>query len=130
MYYSVLVSSSILNLWQERSSANNYPGDDLHIDYITILGACIKDLHHAFITEFKGVYKPVLLLVRGVNDVLQGQTVEQILQDILNFKQTVLSMCVNPSAGEISSVAVATVPFSPMATAVPGEPRSVDAEKL
>ena len=39
-------------------------------------------------------------------------------------------MCVNPSAGEISSVAVATVPFPPMATAVPGEPRSVVADKL
>ena len=99
MYYSVLVSSSILNLWQERSSANNYPGDDLHIDYITILGACIKDLHHAFITEFKGVYKPVLLLVRGVNDVLQGQTVEQILQDILNFKQTVIRIKFLPRPG-------------------------------
>ena len=68
-------------------SANSYPGDDQHIDYITIPGAYIKDLHHAFMAEFKGVYRPVdVLLVGGVNDVLRGLTAGQILQDILNFK--------------------------------------------
>ena len=71
-----------------------------------------------------------MLIVGGVNVVLQGRTAEQILQDILNFQRAVLSMCVNPSAGEISSVAVPTVTFPPMATAVPGEYRAVDADKL
>ena len=81
--------------------------------------------------EFKGVYSPVdVLIVCSVNDVLQGRTAEQILQDILNYKQAVLSICVSPSAGEISSVAFATVPFPPMATAVQGESRAVNADKL
>ena len=65
----------------------------MHIDYITIPGATIKNLHHAFISEFKGAYCPVdVLLVGGVNDVLQGRTAEQVLADILNFKISVLSM--------------------------------------
>ena len=48
MRYSVLVSSSFMNNWQGQSSANQYPGDDLHVDYITIPGATINDLNHAF----------------------------------------------------------------------------------
>ena len=49
MRYPIMVLFSILNHWQGHRSANLYPGDDMHIDYITIPGATIKDLHHAFI---------------------------------------------------------------------------------
>ena len=131
MRYPIIVSSSILNHWQGRRSANLYPGDDMHIDYITIPGATIKDLHHAFISEFSGVYRPVdVLLVGGVNDVLQGRTAEQVLSDILNFKKSVLSLNQDPGSGHLSSFAVATVPFPPMMTVMPGESRRIYNNKL
>ena len=99
MRYPIIVSSSILNHWQGRRSANLYPGDDMHIDFITIPGATIKNLHHAFIYEFKGLYRPVdVQLVGGVNNVLRGRTAEKVLADILNFKKSVLSMNLEPAS--------------------------------
>ena len=98
----------------------------MHIDFITIPGATIKNLHHAFIYEFKGLYRPVdVQLVGGVNNVLRGRTAEQVLADILNFKKSVLSMNLDPASGHLSSFAVTTVPFPPMMTIMPGESRFI-----
>ena len=50
--YPVLVTSSILANWQGVRSMNGYPGDDIHVDQLSVPGATIKDLQHAFLAVY------------------------------------------------------------------------------
>ena len=110
--YPVVVSSSILNNWQGRRSENGYPGDDIHVKQLTIPGATLRSLHHAFMAEYSNCYKPFdVLLVGGLNDAMRGRSAEDIIQDIQAFKVDVLSIHRDPDAGEKSSFAAATLPF-------------------
>ena len=82
--YPVLVSSSILNNWQGMRSMNGYQGDDIHIDFITIPEATVRELEHAFMAEYGNVHRPVdVLLVPGLNDILRGATDSEIMEDII-----------------------------------------------
>ena len=82
--YPIILSSSILNLWQGRRSLNLYHGDDLHV---TIPGATSKTLHHALLAKYSNTYWPLdVLLVAGLNDVLSNRSVDEIMTDICNMK--------------------------------------------
>ena len=127
--YPVIVSSSILNGWQGMRSFNSYQGDPIHIDYITIPGATVKDLHHAFLAEYGNVHRPIdVLLVAGLNDVLKGATVQQIMQDIEEFKESVRSLCVLDETW--SSFAVATLPFPPKLVKFDAETRNLQSNYI
>ena len=49
--YSILVSSSMMDNWEGKRDLNNYAGDDIHLDFITIPGGTIQILTHAFLAE-------------------------------------------------------------------------------
>jgi len=74
----------------------------IHIDYITIPGATVKDLHHAFLSEYGNVHRPIdVLLVAGLN---------------------VRSICIIDETW--SSFAVATLPFPPKLVEFDAETRN------
>ena len=105
-------------------SVNGYQGDPIHIDYITIPGATIKDLHHAFLAEYGNVHRPIdVLLVAGLNDVLKGSTSDQILKDMEAFKESVRNLCILDET--CSSFAVSTLPFPPKLVKFDAETRNI-----
>ena len=68
----------------------------IHIDYISIPGATIRDLHHAFRVEYGNTHRSVdVILCSGLNDVIDGSTSDQIMNDvdIYDFSKTVRSIC-------------------------------------
>ena len=85
--YLVLVTSSILNNWQGRRSTNGYPGYRIHIEHIP--GATIRDFYHAFRAEYGNTHMPVdVILCTGLNDVIDGSTSDDIINDIYDFSKT------------------------------------------
>ena len=90
---------------------NGYNGDPIHIDYLGIPGAWITDLHHAWMAEYEYVDTPVdVVLMAGLNDILNDQSAEEIMRDILYFRKSVKEITRH---GERSSFAVCTLPFAP-----------------
>ena len=64
------MSSLILNDWQGRRTSNDYPGDNIDADYLTIPCATVRKLHHAFKAKYKNVDPLVdVMLVGGLNDI-------------------------------------------------------------
>jgi len=124
--YPVLVSSSILNNWQGMRSMNGYQGDDIHIYYIAITGATVRELEHAFMAENGNVHRPVdVLLVDGLNDILRGATDTEIMEDIDNFRSSVSS--ISARTGDIyqGSFAAATLPFPLKITVINRDHRKI-----
>jgi len=124
--YPVLVTSSILNNWQGLRSINGYPGDPIHIEYISIPGATIRDLHHAFRAEYGNTHRPVdVILCSGLNDVIAGSNSDEIMQDIYDFGKTVRSICLGENSAYWSSFAAATLPFPPQLVSLCEEDRKL-----
>ena len=124
--YPVLVTSSILNNWQGMRSTNDYPGDPFHIDYISIPGATIRELHHAFRAEYGNTHRPVdVILCSGLNDVINGSTSDQIMEEIYDFDKTVRSICFGDNSAYWSSFAATTLPFPPQLVSLSDEDRKL-----
>ena len=124
--YAVLVSSSTMNNWQGLRSFNGYQGDPIHIDYITIPGATVKDLHHAFLAEYGNIHRPVdVVLVAGFNNIIRGSSADEIMKDIIDFNGTVSNICFGNNNAFWSSFAAATLPFPPKLAAFDGENRKL-----
>lgn len=86
---AVLVSSSTMNNCQGRRSFHGYQGDPIHLDYITIPGATVKELHHAFRAEYGNIHRPVdVILVAGLNDISRVSSADKIIRDIIDFNGT------------------------------------------
>lgn len=93
---AVLVTSSALHQWRSPE----HPGDEYHLDHISIPGATISDLHHAVSVEYKKASKGVdLLVVSGLNDVARGEDPEVIRQSLMKFKADVESWSSENSIG-------------------------------
>ena len=124
--YPVVVSSIILNNWQGRHLSNNYPGDDIHVDYLTIPGETVRELHHAFKAKYKNVHCPVdVILVRGLNEIVRGATDTEIMKDIWDFNATMRKMCFCSSEKYRSRFAAATLPFPPRLTVLLKDMRKI-----
>ena len=60
---------------------NRYVGDSIHIDEITIPGACLKVLLHALAIEYGKSHRPIdVLVVAGANDILKGLSLAEVTQ--------------------------------------------------
>jgi hypothetical protein len=107
----ILISSSTLHDWQGRRYENNYTGDKLHMDTLTIPGGRINALQHALQAEYGKTYRPLdVLAVFGLNDLLQGKSVNQIVKEMEEFQAAVHQLA---PEGEKNSVAIATILLPP-----------------
>ena len=113
--YPLLVTSSTLSNWRGRPDVNGYLGDVLHMDEICISGARVRDLRHAFEAEYGALHRPVdVVLVAGLNNILEGQDAGRIMFEIAEFHSRVKNI-----AG--SSFAVCTLPFPPSMSILPDD---------
>jgi len=63
-------------------SLSGYSGDPIYVDQLTIPGATIQTFHHAFLCKYSGVHRQVDVL-------LKDRSVENIMNDIRQFKESV-----------------------------------------
>ena len=117
--YLVCVTSSVLNNWMTAAvniSNCEYEGTRLHIDWEGVSGATVRGLKHAVSATYGNSKKPMdVLVVAGCNDLVQGRSVEDIMRDLMKFKEMVMEICPRHYTGK-SSFAVATPPLPPRYT--------------
>ena len=108
--YPVLITSSTLANWQGLRSRNGYPGDEIHVDQISVPGARIENLEIAFLAEYSSQRYPCdVLIVSGLNDIIRGRLIDNIINDLTTFKEEVLKI-------RGSSFSVSTIPMAPSIT--------------
>ena len=121
---ALLISSLAMSNWQNARYIGNkiickdgYKGDCLHLDHITIPGATVAELRHAYAAEYEGYWRPIdATLVAGINNLLQGQIKEELMAEIKAFKEMVMRM--GEAQGHINSFAVVTLYYPPAITRV------------
>ena len=110
----VVITSSILANWQgrNRGSPGAYEGDPVHLDYITIPGATIEQLQHAFEVQYRGINQPLdVIFIAGYNNILRNESLETILNRYSVFKKHVINM--SCAGGRMNSFAIVTLPYPP-----------------
>ena len=71
----------------------NYEGDTQHVDYVTIPGATLETIFHAFKLEYSNHTKPMdLFLVAGYNDLVRGKGRDIIIDEIEKFGEYVRAL--------------------------------------
>jgi hypothetical protein len=87
----ICVSTSQLHEFhQPREPGIVCPPDSSHVDWLTIPGAKIESLLHAWKIDYHRQTRPMrILLVAGLNDLIKGGTFESITQQIKRFKVNV-----------------------------------------
>ena len=89
---NVLVGDSNLhNLHNPRGNIGpRCPPDKAHIDWLTVCGATIAELEHAWEIDYGKSVRPMrILLSGGLNDLIQGKSRTDIVASILHFRITV-----------------------------------------
>ena len=112
----IVVSDSTLHEFYAASpppGVKQYPGDKIHVDYITIPGADIRTLMNAFrldyVERFLGMPLDVCL-VAGYNDLVRRYSREQIKHDLREFSAMVIEA---QSGLDINTFAVSTLMYPP-----------------
>ena len=115
---ALYISSSTMCNWQADFRLKGvYPGDPLHIDSLCIPGGSIKTLLHAFSAEYQRSRYPLdVLLCGGINNLLQGQTKEQVMTELASFKEYVVRL--NPE----NTCAICTLIYPPILSQLEMDP--------
>ena len=126
---ALLVTSSQLQDWQLQYEKNgriyrydNYPGDILHMDFVSVAGATVVELHRAFLAEYDQF--PIALdvvLVAGTNNLMKGQPKEQILAEMEAFKVSVTRL--GQEFGHENTFGICTLFYPPKISRLAFDPR-------
>ena len=109
----VLSDSTMHNFFAPPSATNtNYEGDVQHTDYLTISGATLETLFHAFKIEYSYHTKPMdVVIIAGYNNLLRNQDREVIIDIIEKFSEFVRLM--TNEDGSSNTVTVGTLLYPP-----------------
>ena len=82
----LLGDTNLHNIHCPRGDKPRSPPDPLHIDWLTISGATIKELEYAWQLDYAKYTRPMrILLSAGLADLVQGRSRTDIVADILHF---------------------------------------------
>lgn len=87
---NILLGDTNLHNIHTPRGLNMSPPDPLHIDWLTISGATIKELEYAWQLDYGKYTRPMrILLSAGLADLDQGRSRNDIVADILHFRAVV-----------------------------------------
>ena len=114
--YNIVCSSSTLHNCRGNTSNNMYSGDYMHCDFDTIPGATIQGNMHSVHAQWGTSTLPVdILLMSGVNNLANGESVELIMDRYARFKEMVESIGQGDPTGK-STLAISMVIMPPRLT--------------
>ena len=118
---AIYVSSSTMDSWQGEYKGKWYEGDPFHLNFITIPGATIDQLHHGFASEYQTHCGPMdVLFCGGLNNLLRGHSVEIVCDQLLKFRQYVMEL--GYRKGYENTFAITTLPYPPKICRLPLDP--------
>ena len=108
-------------------TAAQYPGDTMHVDYISIPEATIETIMHAFRLDYehKKHTKPMdVLIVAGYNDLVIDHGRDYIMYRYKEFNKLVMGIGKEIHPSSLNTVAVASLLYPPQLTWYPdnGQP--------
>ena len=122
--YPIILTASALNEWHRFQETNLYAGDEIHVDSIAIPGAKLDTLLHALTIEYGGLNRPIdVLVVAGVNDILQNTPLPDIARKFLNISSWVRDQKKYHPDQENTCV-FATIPYIPKVCRLDGDRRA------
>ena len=110
----VVLSDSTLHKFFDPPTPTrvNYKGDILHTDYVTISGATLDTLFHAFKIDYSHHTTPMdIFIVAGYNDLVKNHSREYIVDTIKKFCEYVRQLPNEDNS--INTVAVGTLLYPP-----------------
>ena len=125
----IVVSDSTLHEYfapPGSSSSPQYSGDTMHVDYITIAGADIRTLGHAFKLDYLDMSQARLLdvvMVAGYNDLVAGNSRNTIIDHFRAFTDLVKLAGLELHPDKPNSVAVSTLMHPPQLSWFPDNGR-------
>ena len=90
----VLSDSTLHNFFAPPTPTNTqYEGDTVHVDYVTIPGATLETIFHAFKIEYSYHTRPMdVYIVAGYNDLVRNTGRDMIVKTIKTFCEYVLEL--------------------------------------
>ena len=110
----MLLSDSTLHKFFDPPSPTNtnYEGDTQHVDYVTIPGAKLEAIFHAFKLEYSYHTRPMdIFIVAGYNDLVKNTSRNVIFDEIKKFTEYVLALPNEDNA--TNTVTVGTLLYPP-----------------
>ena len=111
------LSGSTLHMFfapPDKPGQQQYEGDKQHVDYVTIPGGTIEDLRHAFRVEYEEEPRAIdVLVVAGLNNILKGDRVNELVVKIGRFRDTVLRQANHHHPETPNTFAVAPLLYAP-----------------
>jgi len=105
----VLSSSTLHNLWKNPSFK-----PDQHIDFDTIIGGRIHDIHASFLYQYSELTSPMdIILVCGVNNVPTEDTSQQMIQQFESLIKTIKNQSIQNNHKIPNRIVLCTVLYSP-----------------
>ena len=105
----ILTSSTLYNVW-----SYNELRLDLHVDIESIVGGRVRDLTRAlFMMYLKHPERLEIILIAGLNNIGQGQSVPDIIDKIIELKEAVKAHSKKHRHKVPSVVSISTVLFAP-----------------
>ena len=85
-----LGDSQLHDFHNPRDPTVTCPPDKIHVDWVTVPGATIPFLQHAWKVDYTKYTTPLrVLLVAGTNDLLKGGTMTSVTNSILHLKNAI-----------------------------------------
>ena len=95
-------------------SGDHYEGDVQHTDYVIIPGAKIETLQQAFRIEYGKEPRGIdVLVVAGLNNILKGDSMEELMRKVDMFRETVTKQSKHFHPSTPNTFAFATLLYAP-----------------
>ena len=113
----ILSDSTLHNFFAPLNPGSpEYEGDLVHVDYVTIAGGLIPELHHAYIHDYVDIppRKPLdVVVVAGDHDILEGISRDQIMEQLRALAHAVLSPNENKPEKDKHTFAISSLMYPP-----------------
>lgn len=114
----ILLTSSLLHQYwappRSQSLPEQYPGDPIHIDHVSIPGATVDTLQQAFRNDYEYETRGMdIVVVAYYNDFIRGRNAEDILRSYDYLAWIINSQARHHHPSTHNTLAVATLPYAP-----------------
>ena len=111
----VISDSTLHNFFDPPTHTDtSYEGDTQHVDYLTIAGATLETLFHAFKLEYSHHVYPIdVFIIAGYNDLVKNHGRDSIIEMIQRFGDYVRQLKYEDNSPNSNTVTIGTLLYPP-----------------